>query len=411
MAISNVDRSYDRTQAREILQKIIDFIGHGEVTSTDGVASHGHPCFYLLHTKDETAAKLDKELTKKKEFNRYDICYIARKIIKYDLGEYDTCTTVKLLPRTMTMPAKIQLENGVPIIVDTSAELKDYRGWKIAEINRVPIRDILSDIEDVTAYATDEWLEYKMETTLVSPMLTSLPSFHGSLDLIRYHIEKDDSTHDITMGRPGNYSLAGLRASHKGKENYSFEIKDDVVVIRYFRCRDQKRLDRLMYGLKKANEKQKITKYVIDLRDNRGGNIAITDQLLDFLKGNKLVTITNGRIYSTGAMTLAKLKSIGSYTVGTDIGMSLDGFTDLQKVAMDEVGLTISRSVGGYEQWDEDEKTYHHLTDEEFKKQYNADHLPELHFYHPDQHVYNTAEDTINGHDSQLEAALEYLAE
>ena len=77
-------------------------------------------------------------------------------MIKFALGKYDNKTTVKLMPRNMTMPAGIKMQDGKPYIVDTSEDLKRFLGWEIVTINRVPVGDLLKDIEEITAYATPE---------------------------------------------------------------------------------------------------------------------------------------------------------------------------------------------------------------------------------------------------------------
>lgn len=400
---------YDRKKAKVILNQILDFIDHGEITDVRDEVCNGHPCFYLLHSYDEVQAELDASLTKD-EYNRYDICYLGRKLIKFALGKYDNKTTVKLMPRNMTMPAGIKMQDGKPYIVDTSEDLKRFLGWEIVTINRVPVGDLLKDIEEITAYATPEWLQYKQETTLVSPMLASLPHFKGGLGMMRYGVQKGGTKDEIETSVPNDYTINGFQAGHGKSRNYSYRIIDDCLVIQYSMCRDKYRMDRLIADAGRDAKKHGIDKFVVDLRNNSGGNPCLTKQLLEFLKGHKVVAITNGRLYSCGAMACASLRQAGAYFIGTDIGTSLDGFGASQKIAMDEVGLSVTRSTDGYYKWDENTKEYHHLSDEEFCQTYNKDNLPELSFFHPDKHVEMTVEDCLKGDDPQLEAALAYLA-
>lgn len=399
---------YDRAAAKAILNQILDFIDHGEIQDAGGKVYHGHPCLYLLHDHDEVQAELDASLTKD-EYNRYDICYIARKLLKFALGEYDTRTIVKLMPRNMTMPAGIKIQDGKPYIVDVSKDLKRFLGWEITTINRVPIEELLSDIEEITAYSTPEWLQYKQETTLVSPMLASLPRFKGGLGMMRYGVRKGSATDEICTSIPNDYTITGFQAGHGRSKNYSYRIIDDCLVVQYSMCRDKYRMDRLIADAGRDVKKHNINKFIVDLRNNSGGNPCLTKQLLDFLGDAEVVTLTNGRIYSCGAMACASLRSLGAYSIGTDIGMSLDGFGLSQKIAMDDVGLSVTRSVNGYNLWDEAAGKYIHLTDEEFRQTYNRDHLPELHFFHPDEQVDCTVEDVVEGRDPQLDAALKHL--
>lgn len=400
---------YDQAAAKAILNQILDFIDHGEIKAANGETYDGHPCLYLLHSRDEVQAELDASLVKD-EYNRYDICYIARKLLKCCLGQYDIKTTVKLMPRDMTMPAGIKMQEGKPYIVDVSSDLKRFLGWEIATINRVPVAELLADIEEVTAYATPEWLAYKQETTLVSPMLAALPHFKGGLGMMRYGVSKGGAKDEICTSIPNDYTITGFQAGHGRSKNYSYRVVDDVIVIQYSMCRDKYRMDRLIADAGRDAKQHGISKYVIDLRHNSGGNPCLTNQLLDFLNGAKLVTLTNGSIYSCGAMACAALRKLGSYTIGTDLGMSLDGFCCSQKIAMDEVGLSVIRSVGNYNHWDDAKGEYVQLSAQEFRETYDKDNLPTLTFFHPDKYVARTVDDLVTGRDPQLEAALTYLA-
>ena len=400
---------YDRAATKVILNQILDFIDHGEIKDANGNTYRGHPCLYLLHSRDEVQAELEASLIKD-EYNRYDICYIARKLLKYCLGQYDIKTTVKLMPRDMTMPAGIKIQDGKPFIVDVSSDLRRFLGWEITTINRVPVADLLSDIEEITAYATPEWLRYKQETTLVSPMLAALPHFKGGLGMMRYGVEKGGAKDEICTSIPNDYTITGFQAGHGRSKNYSYKVLDDVIVIQYSMCRDKYRMDRLIADAGRDAKKHGIAKYVIDLRHNSGGNPCLTNQLLDFLDGSRLVTLTNGSIYSCGAMACAALRNLGAYTIGTDIGMSLDGFCCSQKIAMDEVGLSVVRSVGNYNHWNSDKNEYEQISADEFGKMYNKGNLPSLTFFHPDEYVVRTVDDLVAGKDPQLDAALAYLA-
>lgn len=399
---------YDRAKTKEILNRILDFIDHGDITDIHDETYHGHPCLYLLHTADEVQDELDVCLTKDK-YSRYDICYIARKLIKFCLGKYDIKTTVKLTPRDMTMPAGIKIQDGKPYIVDVSSDLKRFLGWQIVTINRVPVEDLMADIEEVTAYATPEWLRYKQETTLVSPMLAALPHFKGGMGMMRYGVTNGGVKDEICTSIPNEYTICGFQAGHGRSKNYSYRVIDDVIVIQYSMCRDRHRLKRLIADAGRDAKKHSINKFVIDLRHNSGGSPDLTEELMDFVGDAKLVTLTNGSIYSCGAMACARLRNAGSYTIGTDIGMSLDGFVGSQKIIMDDVGLSVSRSVGNYCQWNDKKNEYTYISADEFKQKFNKDNLPKLHYFHPDEYVYRTVEDLVAGRDPQLDAAIAHL--
>ena len=90
--------------------------------------------------------------------------------------------------------------------------------------------------------------------------------------------------------------------------------------------------------------------------------------------------------------------------------MSLDGFCCSQKIAMDEVGLSVIRSVGNCNHWDDAKGEYVQLSAQEFRETYDKDNLPTLTFFHPDKYVARTVDDLVTGRDPQLEAALTYLA-
>ena len=76
---------------------------------------------------------------------------------------------------------------------------------------------------------------------------------------------------------------------------------------------------------------------------------------------------------------------------------------------MDDVGLSVSRSVGDYCQWNDKKNEYTYISADEFKHKFNKDNLPKLHYFHPDEYAYRTVEDLVAGRDPQLDVAIAHL--
>ena len=100
-------------------------------------------------------------------------------------------------------------------------------------------------------------------------------------------------------------------------------LKDGIPIITYNRCRDE---DNMMKKLVQSLSKIDISKIVIDLRYNGGGNSSIIKPLIQLLKErkSKIIMLVNEIVFSAGCFAITDLKELGGLSIGTDVAMPME---------------------------------------------------------------------------------------
>ncbi len=382
----------------ELINKIIDivnFITNGKVKMFNQTFN-GHPCFYLLHTKEELKQKLDSIL-KEKKYDNYDLYYYTNYMFKYMLNKYDSHTKIKFI-NDKYLPIKIKIFNKIPYIVDCNNEYKKYKGAKIIKINDINIDIINKELEKIICYPSDNYLKIELEKYLSDVnVLKSLPSVNIS-NIIKLKTNKGEIIFDLD--NLSEYKDINI------KENYSLEIINKTALITYNSCRDEEKMIDLINKLSNMN---KIDNYIIDIRGNGGGNSKVNKPLEKFLKNKKTIVLCDEKVFSSAIMILITLKNQGAIIIGTPPATSINYFGNcaMQK-ELKNMNLKVMGSAT-YWYYDENLKLHGYYKDD-FKKalKENPNMIKPI-FIDVDKKIELTLEDYINNNDSVLNYALNKL--
>ena len=395
----------NKNDAKTIIKRIFDYIDHGEeITEYD--TFNGHPGLYFFHSEEEFNNILDSYL-EKEEYDRYDIYYIVQRLIKFLLNKYDSHTRMWFNDNTI-FPIKFKIENNKIYVINITNDLKNVIGGELVSINGIDINQILKELEKIICYSTIEYLE-ETTTNYLSQIniLRSLPSIDNKIDKINYKIIYNNKEEELTFYKNQNYN----NYKDNTPNNYTYEVKDNILIIHYNSCKDREKMNELIKQIKLETLKNNIEYYIIDIRNNRGGDSSIIDPLIDFLSDKKIVTLVNENVFSSGKMAMIDLKKIGSYIIGTNVGTSLNYFGETPcKLDLNDLGLSIKRS-NRYWFYDND-LNCRGFTKEEFENYFkDKRELLEPIILTPDEYVKLSIEDVINNNDLQLNRAIDYIKE
>lgn len=390
----------NRLDTKNIIKKIFDYIDCGEVI-TEYDTFKGHPGLYFFHTKEEYNKMLDLYL-EKEEYDRYDIYYIIQRLIKFLLDKYDSHTRV-WFQDNITFPIKFKIEDNKIYVINMTNDLDSVIGGKLVSINDIPIKQIIKELEQIICYSTKEYLETTISSYITQlNILKSLPSIDNNITKVNYKILHNGIEKEIIFEETKKYN----NYNDSVKENCTYEIKDDILIIYYNSCKNRDKMNKL---LNKIKEEKDIKYYIVDIRNNSGGDSSIIDPLIDFLADKKVITLVNEKVFSSGMMAMMDLKRIGSYIIGTNIGTSLNYFGENpDKLDLNDLGLSIKRSNRyWYYEKDLNCKSFTKAKFEDYFK--NKKELLEPIIFKPDRFVDLTVEDIISGNDVQLNSAIEYI--
>lgn len=393
----------NREEAKKIVLKIFDYIENGE-EKTEYDTFIGHPGLFFFRSKDEFNILLE-ELLNKDTYDRYDIYYICQRLIKYLLDKYDSHTKLYFKNDTC-FSIEFIIQNDKVFVTNISGNYSDIIGGKLVSINGIPIEEILKELEQIVCYSTKEYLNTMIANYLSHiNILKSLPIMNNNIDSVEYMLLSNGKERKIIFHENVKYDFY----KDNIPDNYTYDVIDDILVMHYNACKDKDKMIKFIEKIKLESLNNDIKYYIVDIRNNRGGDSSVIYPLIEFLKNKKVVTLINENVFSSGRMALIELKKIGSYIIGTNICTSLNAFGNVPgEYFIDELGLKVKKS-STYWYYDANLncKGFRKGEFEEYFK--DNKNLLEPIIFEPDQYVYMTIDDTINNNDSQLNAAIEYI--
>jgi len=393
----------NKQETKNLIKKIFNYIDCGEVATEYNIFK-GHPGLYFFHQEEELERQLDLYL-EKEEYNRYDVYYIVQKSIKFLLNQYDSHTRM-WFQDNITFPIKFKFENNDIYVIHITDDLDNVVGGKLISINGISIKKIVKELEQIICYSTNEYLQEMIVSYITQiNILKSLPSIDTDIDKVNYQIEHNGTINEIIFYEKEGYS----DCIDNKPDNCSYEIIDNIVVIHYSSCRNRQKMNELVENLKKEILNKGIQRYIVDIRDNHGGDSSIIDPLIDFLTDKHTVALVNEKVFSSGMMAMMELKRIGSYIIGTNIGTSLNYFGETpDKLDLNDLKLSIKRS-NRYWYYDQD-LNCRSFTKGKFEEYFkDKKELLKPIFFIPDEYVSLTVNDITSNNDKQLNRAINYI--
>lgn len=366
-----------------------------------------HIDMYFNITKEELNNYIEEILKTYKLENEYDLFYITNLIIKRLFGRFDSHTKIVWKNADFNFPIRLKYIDGKVYIVKASEENNDILYGQILSINNIKVEQLIKEIENMTAYSTKGFLQMQIENTLYNGIkLRSLPSIEIDSDTFEFEILKDEKIIKRTLTK------SDVRLYQD--DNYTYNIEDGVMHIIYSSCRENYEGQMLEFikKIKEESEKNNITQFIVDIRDNKGGNSEIIKPLIEFLKDKQVITLTDKYIFSGGRFALYDLINIGSITVGTEIGTTLNCFGNNSVNYTDEFIIPVSYK---YFYYDEQQRKIISIKEKEEFKQFKNNPQNQIYFepqvFEPNYYVENQIEDYKIGYDRQLDSALQLLKE
>lgn len=358
-----------------------------------------HICLYFSKSKEEIN-NYKNELTSKYPLNTiWNLFYVSTAIISKISGPYDQHTNV--YPKQKDWPVVLKYIDNKLYIIDSDNENAKYK--YIVKINGVDIERLIDEYANMINCENEAYFAFMIESFMFGFcnmfIIKSMPSISK---------EDDNILIELNDGSVLNYEYNGevKYLKYNTKENLSYYLKDNIPVINYNRCRDEdNRMEKLVDSLSKID----LSKVVVDLQDNGGGNSQIIDPLLELLeeKQSKIAILVNENVFSAGCFAIIDLKNLGGISIGTDVAMPMNSFGNLG----DGFELPKSKLKGNYSYkyfYFDNNKCHQLCTKEEFLE-FNTDenkHYFEPIYLKPDIYCRETIEDLKNNIDSKLDKAI-----
>lgn len=387
-------------ELHNVIDDILDYVENGVGISAEGTHK-GHPGFFYFHTKEEMQNELTKIIDGKEKYTRYDLYYYVQYIFKCMIGRYDSHTTLSF--KGGKIPFMIKLYDHNPYIVDTIDEYKYVLGGRIISINGVNIETIKNEIDSITCYATNNYLNVSIETGLTRlHKLRSLPSLRNSFNM-DYEVEVNGEIKHVIINPC--YFPKGLQA--KGKPNFNLEIINNIGIITYNSCRNREKMKELVEVLKASN----LQDFIIDIRGNEGGDSMVHDPLVEFLKDKNSIMLLDEYVFSSARMFMIDLIKIGVKSIGTTPGTPINCFgSNVIKKSYDDLYINLNVS-STYWLYDTDLEL-HGIRKDTFENVFKGkEELLEPRCIEVDEKIVRPLSDYLDGKDTVLDTAIDRIIE
>lgn len=358
-----------------------------------------HPCPWHEISEEELNDIYNFLINRMDVKDKYTFFYMMNYIIKRLSGLEDAHTEYEFVE---PLPINFKIIEG-EILINYPERLK---GSSLLAINDIDINKIVGELEEIITYGTEGRRRSKIEDYLFNRVaLLSLPSLRGNNKVV-YKIQKlDGEIEELEFDNVQKYKEEMFDTIEYlfGKTG-EYEIKDGSLIYKHssvqpqFETRIKESIQRL-----RREDLTNVSKIIIDLRGNFGGNSQLNKGLMDYLRdnaGKELLVLTDYRVFSAGRYALMDLLKLGAITIGEEIGTPINCFGETNRIKVDYYTFTSSSAYFYPGKCNVRNK-------DDFKRLI-VDEIREPYIFKPDVYISTTKEDYINGIDTVLEYALSY---
>ncbi|GEM_PF-3688232 len=279
------------------------------------------------------------------------------------------------------------------IFVQNNIYLKDNEDFKEVEfVDKLTANEFIEQISSMICYETKEYLTHRIRNVINNQYYYQMIGLCQNDGSINFVVKNNRKLETINVKKISGEEYRKLMHS-KSEKNYSFEIiNDNVVLIRYKRCWEDKDYPfaEFVEDIEEKILEKHITQYVLDLRNNGGGNSSVIKPLAELVERMNLkgVVLINSGVFSSGRWAVADFKSkFNAPLIGEPTGGAAASYGLNENLQIEDKYFCVAKRY-----WD-------------FESVFGYKGSIQ-----PDIYVPTTLDDIKNKKDSQLLTALSYLS-
>ncbi len=376
-----------------------------------------HKSLYHTTSKEELDKKFSDLKSNLKNMENYEIKYTLAKIVA-TIGDAHTNLNLWSEVNNPSYPIGVSWFGEDLMVTYIDQEYKELIGATLVAINDIPIDKVISSINELIAHENPQWLKIKNTAFMRNPSILRFCKIIDKEEAKFKFIGNDGK--DITVNISPEvenkdtfvYAQNSIQATpirllndEENKNNnfywYKYIPEDKTLYFQYNVCGDKRTMggnneslpDFKVFSKELIDEINKVDfdKFIIDLRNNGGGNSSLMSKLADKLKHidklkDKTSVLISKETFSSGVMACISLKeTINPTFFGEETGGQVNGYGDILDIQLPNSKLMFSYST-----------KYFHLSDE-YKGGFTPNVKVEEHF-----------DKYIKGIDEVYEAAVNY---
>ena len=258
------------------------------------------------------------------------------------------------------LPLQFYLFKDGLFITETTPEWRDAFGGRGNRIGNLPIDDVLKRVSSYAARDNQQQLKNSTARLLKLADLLVAVGAWPAVDSGTIEYQKDGATKTLTLHSMeveafNEVDWVSRTAIPMYKQKSELDHWNDwlpdskTVFFKYNRCRNKPAFDQLVRGTAGFVAQKDVQKFVLDLRDNGGGDSRIFEPLLVYLisspkinKPERLFVIIGRKTFSSATLNASEMKALTRATfVGEPTGGKPNHFGEVRSLVLLNSGLTV----------------------------------------------------------------------
>ncbi|MBC8059713.1 MAG: peptidase S41 [Clostridiaceae bacterium] len=332
-----------------------------------------HANLFFSCKKEDFVKAIETLKNKVPRLPSYEIAVDIAKI----LATFRDAHTSAMLPVSLLLPIEVYWFKEGLYIISASEQYKELEGYRITNVEGLEIQKVLKILGKIISYENKNFLKAQLPKYFPAIELLYGLSLAHSIDNIELTLEdvnensrrvtinslpfkilKDSNINNTTSLFEEQTNLPLYRKNPEKYYWFQYLSESKTVYFKYNACRDMKEKDLLTFGRELICfiEENEVTKLIIDLRNNFGGNSQLLE---DFIKSIKhcekinikgsLYVITGRDTFSSSLLNLYSLKAkTKAIFIGEPTGGKPNCYGEVENFKLKNSGITICYSTRYY---------------------------------------------------------------
>lgn len=279
------------------------------------------------------------------------------------IGDSHTLITPPL-DQLHTLPVQFYIfADGVRVIT-ASEEFRHAIGAKVVSLDEVPIANVLTRLSGILPYDNESSLMHLQGRHLAITETLQIADAWPQQGAGRISLSKDDENFsisceavDMKVARTIKWIPGAPIALYAQKPQLScwndWLPDSKTVYFKYNRCSDKEAFEKLVGQTERFIQTHDVERFVVDLRDNTGGDSRIFEPLLHYLANNeklnergRLFVVIGRATYSSAVLNALQLKEkTNAVFVGEPTGGKPNHFGELKSFTLKNSKLMVFYST------------------------------------------------------------------
>ncbi len=252
------------------------------------------------------------------------------------------------------------LDDGIFVTFATK-EHEQILGARLVQIGTKPIDQVVQSIKELLAHDNEFGFRNLLDKQLNTAEYLQYAGAAADLRSATFKFEKDGKQFSVSMSAAEPSQHKWIHAFkkipiHKYREGLPFWndfLKESgTFYFKYNACRDPEGFNRLVQGSRGFIQQTPVERFVLDLRDNGGGNSAIFKPLFDYRSNHpqlnqrgKLFVIIGRGTFSSGLFAAYDMKKTNAILVGEPTGGKPNHFGEIKSIELPKTGVQVQHST------------------------------------------------------------------